>query len=119
MVALTSDRPHRPAGSLDEARSIMEDEVTAGRLDRAVVGFVLEVCGDTRPISGNNPRGLTDREVEVLQLIARGRTNREVGDELYISPKTVGRHVENIYVKVGVTTRAGATIFAMENGLIH
>lgn len=97
----------------------MEDEVTAGRLDRAVVGFVLEACGDTRPISGNNPRGLTDREVEVLQLIARGRTNREVGDELYISPKTVGRHVENIYVKVGVTTRAGATIFAMENGLIH
>ena len=51
-------------------------------------------------------------------MITRGRTNREVGNELFISPKTVGRHVENIYTKTGVTTRAGATIFAMENGLI-
>lgn len=117
VVALTSDRPHRPARSLDDARSIMEEDVVAGRLDRTAVGLVLEACGDSRPVTKTNPRGLTDREVEVLQLIARGRTNREVGDQLYISPKTVGRHVENIYTKTGVTTRAGATIFAMENGL--
>ena len=118
IVALTSDRPHRPARSFDEARSIMEEETMTGRLDPAAVGYVLEASGDARPIARTNPRGLTDREVEVLRLIARGRTNREVGNELYISPKTVGRHVENIYTKTGVTTRAGATIFAMENGLI-
>lgn len=119
LVALTSDRPHRPARSLDEARAIMEDEVSSGRMDRTAVGFALEACGDARPIARHNPSGLTDREIEVLQLIARGRTNRDVADDLFISRKTVGRHVENIYTKIGVTTRAGATMFAMENGLIR
>jgi DNA-binding NarL/FixJ family response regulator len=61
---------------------------------------------------------LSDREVEVLCLIARGHTNRRVGDELFISPKTVGRHVENIYAKIGVSTRAGATVYAMEHRLL-
>jgi HD-GYP domain-containing protein (c-di-GMP phosphodiesterase class II) len=117
-VALTSERPHRPAFSLDEARGILEEEVGAGRLDRLAVKYVLGAHGDARPMTPSNPSGLTEREVEVLGLIARGRTNREVGDELFISPKTVGRHVENIYAKIGVSTRAGATVFAMEHGLL-
>jgi HD-GYP domain-containing protein (c-di-GMP phosphodiesterase class II) len=117
-VALTSERPHRPAFALEEARSILEGEVGAGRLDRTAVKLVLGAYGDARPMAPSNPSGLTEREVEVLGLIARGRTNREVGDELFISPKTVGRHVENIYAKIGVSTRAGATVFAMENRLI-
>jgi DNA-binding CsgD family transcriptional regulator len=66
----------------------------------------------------SNPGGLTDREVEVLRLLARGDTNRLIGDELYISPKTVGRHVENIYAKIGVSTRAGAALYAMEHRLL-
>jgi DNA-binding NarL/FixJ family response regulator len=65
-----------------------------------------------------NPAGLTDREVEVLRLIARGRLNKQVAATLGISPKTVGRHVEHIYAKAAVTTRAGATLFAMEHGLL-
>jgi DNA-binding CsgD family transcriptional regulator len=64
------------------------------------------------------PAGLTEREVDVLSLIARGRSNREVAAVLGISPKTVGHHVEHIYAKAGVTTRAGATLFAMEQGLL-
>jgi DNA-binding NarL/FixJ family response regulator len=64
------------------------------------------------------PAGLTEREVDVLSLIARGRSNREVAATLGISPKTVGHHVEHIYAKAGVTTRAGATLFAMEQGLL-
>ena len=64
------------------------------------------------------PAGLTDREVEVLGLIARGHANKQVADALGISPKTVGRHVEHIYAKASVTTRAGATLFAMEHGLL-
>jgi DNA-binding NarL/FixJ family response regulator len=65
------------------------------------------------------PAGLTEREVDVLRLIARGRSNKEVGRELGISAKTVGTHVEHVYAKAGVTTRAGATLFAMEHDLIR
>ena len=57
-------------------------------------------------------------EVEVLRLIARGRSNRDVADRLVISPKTVGRHVENMYMKIGVSSRAAAAVFAMEHGLL-
>jgi DNA-binding NarL/FixJ family response regulator len=56
--------------------------------------------------------------VEVLRLIARGRSNREVAERLVISPKTVGRHVENLYRKIGVSSRAAAAVFAMEHGLL-
>ena len=54
----------------------------------------------------------------MLRLIARGRVNKQVAAKLGISAKTVGRHVEHIYAKTGVTTRAGATLFAMEHGLL-
>ena len=64
------------------------------------------------------PAGLSDREVEVLRLIARGRSNREVAQLLVISPKTVGRHVENVYAKIGVRSRAAAAVFAMEHRLL-
>jgi len=54
----------------------------------------------------------------VLRLIALGYANKEVAATLSISPKTVGHHIEHLYVKAGVTTRAGATLFAMEHGLL-
>jgi DNA-binding NarL/FixJ family response regulator len=80
---------------------------------------VIEAAGlSPTPPGTTNPAGLTDREVAVLRLLARGSTNRQVGDALFISPKTVGRHVENIYAKIGVSTRAGAAIFAMEHRLL-
>ena len=60
---------------------------------------------------------MTDREVEVLRLIAQGKSNKEVGAELVITPKTVGHHVEHVYDKIGVNTRAGAALFLMEHGL--
>jgi DNA-binding NarL/FixJ family response regulator len=55
--------------------------------------------------------------VEVLRLIARGLTMKQMAAQLYISVKTVDRHIQNIYTKIGVSTRAGATLFAMENNL--
>jgi len=58
-------------------------------------------------------------EVEVLRLIAKGRSNKEVAAELVIAPKTVGSHVEHIYAKIGVRTRAGAALFTMEHGLVQ
>ncbi|MDP9368759.1 MAG: response regulator transcription factor, partial [Chloroflexota bacterium] len=63
------------------------------------------------------PSGLSEREVEVLRLVAQGLTNAEIGERLYLSPRTVGAHVYNIYRKVGVSSRAAATRFAAEHGL--
>jgi DNA-binding NarL/FixJ family response regulator len=63
------------------------------------------------------PSGLTDREVEVLRLLARGLTNKEIATALEISTKTAGHHVQHVLEKLGVTTRAAATMIAMKNGL--
>ena len=117
-AALTSDRPHRPAFRDDEAVRTLEVEAES-RLDADTVACVLAAAGRRPATSAPRwPADLTDREVEVLQLIARGRSNREVAERLFISPKTVGRHVENLYRKVGVSSRAAAALFAMEHRLL-
>jgi ATP/maltotriose-dependent transcriptional regulator MalT len=64
------------------------------------------------------PAGLTEREVQVLRLVAAGLTNNEIAGELQLSAKTVSRHLSNIFTKIGVTSRAGATAFAFENELV-
>ena len=80
---------------------------------------MLDAAGQaSRPPQVARPAGLTEREVDVLRLIARGHANKQVAARLGISPKTVGHHIEHIYAKAGVTTRAGATLFAMEHGLL-
>jgi HD-GYP domain-containing protein (c-di-GMP phosphodiesterase class II) len=119
LQALTSQRPHRPAFELREAIEVLEDETGSGRLDPASVDVVIEAAGGAgRAHAPANPGGLTHREVEVLRLVARGGTNKAIGEQLFISPKTVGRHVENIYAKIGVSTRAGAALYAMEHRLL-
>ena len=64
------------------------------------------------------PAGLSAREVEVLRLVARGMTNAEIAGELFISPRTVNGHLGSIYHKIGSSTRAEATRFASEHGLL-
>ncbi|HSL33455.1 MAG TPA: response regulator transcription factor, partial [Candidatus Limnocylindrales bacterium] len=64
------------------------------------------------------PAELSDREVEVLRLIARGLSNKAIGAALYISPRTAEHHVQHVYDKIGVSSRAAAAIFALEHGLI-
>jgi HD-GYP domain-containing protein (c-di-GMP phosphodiesterase class II)/DNA-binding CsgD family transcriptional regulator len=116
--ALTEDRPHRNAFTDDEAARTLE---AAGgeSLDADAVACVLAAAGERdAPAPPSWPAALTDREVEVLRLIARGRSNREVATSLFISPKTVGRHVENVYAKIGVSSRAAAAVFAMEHSLL-
>jgi DNA-binding NarL/FixJ family response regulator len=89
------------------------------RLDADAVACVLAAAGRRAPPSTPRwPADLTDREVEVLRLIARGRSNRQVAELLVVSPKTVGRHVENLYRKIGVSSRAAAALFAIEHGLL-
>jgi HD-GYP domain-containing protein (c-di-GMP phosphodiesterase class II) len=119
LVALGEDRPHRPAMGRDDVVATMREEVDGGRLDADAVELVCDAAGHAAPATERaRPAGLTEREVEVLCLIARGRTNREVAAELHLSPKTVGRHVENLYAKVGVSSRAAAALFAMEHRLL-
>jgi DNA-binding NarL/FixJ family response regulator len=92
--------------------------VEAGRLDRDAVDAVLRAAGHRvgRRISG--PAGLTAREVEVLQLLARGLSNKQIAARLVIAPKTAGNHVEHIYTKIGASNRAEASLFAMRHGLL-
>jgi DNA-binding NarL/FixJ family response regulator len=83
---------------------------------------VLSAAGQPGPrprAGGMWPAGLTDREVDVLRLVARGHSNREIAKALFVSEATVHTHVINIYGKSGVKTRAGATLFAIENDLIQ
>jgi DNA-binding CsgD family transcriptional regulator len=65
-----------------------------------------------------NPGGLTRREVEVLRLAARGLTTREIAGRLYISPKTADHHIQHIYGKIGVSTRAAAALWAMQHTVV-
>ena len=65
------------------------------------------------------PGGLTEREAEVLRLVAAGRTNRDIAAELYLSQKTVARHLSNIFAKVGVSSHVGATAYAFENHIVE
>ena len=115
-AALTSERPHRPAYGDAEASRALEAEAN---LDGNAVACVLAAAGRRpAPPPAGWPADLTDREVEVLRLIARGRSNRQVAQQLFIAPKTVGRHVENLYRKIGVSSRAAAAVFAMEHRLL-
>ncbi len=120
VAALGEDRAHRPKLPADELPAVIAAEAEAGRLDREAAGAVLAVAGlgVLQPAPGRWPAGLSDREVEVLRLIARGQTNKEAASTLHLSPKTIGRHVENVYGKIGVQSRAAAAVFAMEHRLL-
>jgi len=90
-----------------------------GALNPSDAKAVLEVAGIGAPVVEiDRPAGLTEREIDVLRLLAVGRTNREIGAVLGISRKTVGSHVEHIYAKAGVRSRAAATLFAARNRLL-
>lgn len=117
--AMCEPRRHRAALGVDQAASVLTGEARAGRLDAGVVDAVLAGAG--RPPRRGRPRragDLTEREVEVLTLIARGHPNREVARRLFIAPKTVGRHVEHIYDKLGIRSRAAAALYAATHGLV-
>jgi len=117
--ALTEPRPHRPAMGADAAAEHLQREVRAGRLDSEATNSVLTVAGQqVRTPRKEFVAGLSEREIEVLRLIARGHSKRQVASLLIISEKTVDNHVQHIYNKIGVSTRAGATLFATEHDLL-
>ena len=116
--AMTEPRPHRPARTADEAAAELRAEVKAGRLDGDAADAVLRAAGHAVGRRREGPAGLTARELEVLVLVARGLSNKEIAQRLVISQKTVGNHIEHIYSKIDVSSRAGAGLFASERGLL-
>jgi len=120
--AMRETRPHRRAVPREEIAATLEREAEAGRLDPSAVRAVLMAAGHRvergRVRRHGHPGGLSDREVEVLQLVSRGFTDKEVAAKLEIPARTVGNHLAHAYEKIGVTTRAGAAMFAMKNGIV-
>jgi HD-GYP domain-containing protein (c-di-GMP phosphodiesterase class II) len=111
-------RPHRLELAPAEAAAEVKAEVRAGRLDGDAVAAVLGAAGHRAGKRRAWPAGLTAREVDILRLLARGLSNKQIAARLTISSKTASTHVEHIYTKLGVTNRALASLFAAKHGLI-
>jgi HD-GYP domain-containing protein (c-di-GMP phosphodiesterase class II)/DNA-binding CsgD family transcriptional regulator len=120
--AMTEERAWRPRIDATDAADELQREVSSGWLDRRAVDAVLVAAGHRSKIGGSGqawPAGLTDREVEVLQVLARGHSNKQIASSLHISTSTVHTHLINVFGKIGVNTRSGATLFALEHDLIQ
>ena len=118
--AMREERPYRPALAAPAAESELMREVEEGRLDPEAVDAVLAAAGHRvaqRP--RELPSGLTQRELEILLVLVRGKSNQEIADDLRISVKTVGNHVQHVYEKAGVRSRAAATLWAFEHDLVR
>jgi len=113
-------RPHRPALGDAAAASRLRGAVREGKLCADAVEAVLASAGQpARRDSAERLSGLTPREIEVLRLIAAGNTAKEAARHLEIAPKTADNHIQSLYSKIGVTTRAAAALYALERGLVQ
>jgi HD-GYP domain-containing protein (c-di-GMP phosphodiesterase class II) len=122
-VGLTSARAHRPPFEPESAATEVRRLIDAGELERRSAAAVLEAAGHgaaSRPRGRRRDQagGLTDREVEVLRLAASGLTTQQIADRLVISPKTVDHHIQHVYTKIGVSSRAAAALWAIQNGVV-
>jgi len=112
-VRLLLARAYRQLGDFESS----ERELDAARSAFDALGAALDVEAVAAQRQEALPSGLTEREAQVLALVAAGSTNREIADALFLSQKTVARHISNIFTKIGVTTRTGAARFAFERGV--
>jgi HD-GYP domain-containing protein (c-di-GMP phosphodiesterase class II)/DNA-binding CsgD family transcriptional regulator len=116
--AMTEPRPHREALAAEAAGAELRSGVRRALFDGDAVDAVLRAAGHPVKRRRDWPGGLTRREVEVLRLLVRGLSNKEIAERLVISRKTAGSHVEHIYTKLGVSNRAQASLFAVKHGLM-
>ncbi len=116
--ALGEARPQRAAYPQSDREAQLLAEAAAGRLDAAAVTAVLAAAGHQVRRRRTLIAGLTNREIEVLELLVRGWPNKRIAAHLSISTRTAGTHVEHIYTKIGVSTRGAAAMFAMRHGLV-
>ncbi|MGH3025017.1 MAG: HD domain-containing phosphohydrolase [Gaiellaceae bacterium] len=122
-VGLTAERADRPPFSPDDAAAELRRLESAGMLEPRASRAVQLAAGHGEPKRRTgkrqqNPGGLTRREVEVLRLAARGLTTHDIACSLYISPKTADHHIQHIYGKIGVSTRAAAALWAMQHTVV-
>jgi HD-GYP domain-containing protein (c-di-GMP phosphodiesterase class II) len=117
--AMTQPRPHRPALAPEQAEQQLAGEARTGTLDAEAVNAVLAAAGHDTVVRRELPAGLTDREVQVLGLVAEGCGNARIAERLVISRRTAEYHVQQIYRKIGVSSRAAAAMFAMEHHLLE
>jgi HD-GYP domain-containing protein (c-di-GMP phosphodiesterase class II) len=119
-TAMRSARPYRPSLEPAAAETELRREVAEGRLDAEAVDAVLAAAGHRVAVRARElPAGLTRRELEVLLALVLGRSNQAIADDLGISAKTVGHHVQHVYQKAGVRSRAAVTVWAFEHDLVH
>jgi HD-GYP domain-containing protein (c-di-GMP phosphodiesterase class II) len=116
--ALGEPRPHREPYAAAPAADVLRSDARAGLLDADAVEAVLEAAGQRPRQRRGRVAGLTPREIEVLRLAARGSSIRQIAATLVIAPKTVDAHLQHVYTKIGVSTRAAATVYAMQHDLI-
>jgi len=118
--AMTEQRPHREALSPEQAGEELRKQSSAGRLDPDAVAAVLAAAGQAPPRRHRElrPAGLSEREVEVLRLVAQGASNPAIAEHLSVSRRTAEHHVQHIYAKIGVSSRAAAALFTVEHGLL-
>jgi HD-GYP domain-containing protein (c-di-GMP phosphodiesterase class II)/DNA-binding CsgD family transcriptional regulator len=122
-VGMTAERADRPPFSPEDAATEVRRLQSDGALEPRTSRAVLVVSGHGEPKGPvgkrqENAGGLTRREVEVLRLAAKGLTTGEIADRLYIAPKTADHHIQHIYGKLGVSTRAAAALWAMQHGVV-
>ncbi|MEO8562085.1 MAG: HD domain-containing phosphohydrolase, partial [bacterium] len=122
-VGMTTERADRPSHSADDTIAELERLATSGLLDARAIRAVLVAAGHGEPAAPArrrtaHPGGLSRREVDVLQLAARGLTTRQIAERLYISAKTADHHIQHVYVKIGVSTRAAAALWAIQNSVV-
>lgn len=115
--SLTEPRGFREALSESSAARRLREAATAARLDAAAVEAILHAARHEVLPTVTSPGGLTARELEILRMVAVGRSNREIATDLVLSEKTVRNHLEHIYTKAGVSNRVSASLFALSHGI--
>jgi DNA-binding NarL/FixJ family response regulator len=122
-VGLTTERADRPAFAAADAAAELRRRASSGVIEVRATEAVLAAAGhDAPPARSRRTKhagGLSSREVEVLNLAAKGMTTRQIADRLFISAKTADHHIQHVYTKIGVSTRAAAALWAMQNALIR
>jgi len=123
-VGLTTERADRPPFSDADAAAELRRLESQGVLEPRATRAVLVAAGHGEPEARvrkrpQNPGGLSRREVDVLRLAARGLTTRQIADRLVIAPKTADHHIQHIYNKIGVSTRAAAALWAMQHNVVQ
>jgi DNA-binding NarL/FixJ family response regulator len=116
-------RPHRAALDPEAAAAALRRAVRDGSLDGDAARAILDAAGEGDGVATSRsrrewPAGLSAREVEVLRLVSQGLSRKEIGARLFITERTAAHHIQHIYDKVGVSTRAAATLFALQHDLL-